>query len=98
MSADGLGCWEGGSGLKGRMLDRNQRQRGGRGAIFQGRFSIDGRTGAWEPQPAGCVAVMRQGKVQAETGALMAAPFGVGEWCESKRECRARSADTSGLP
>jgi hypothetical protein len=41
---------------------------------------------------------MRQGKVQAEAGVLMAAPFGVGEWCESRRECRARSADTFGLP
>ena len=39
ISADGLGGWEGGSGLKGRVLDRNQRQRGGWGALVHGRFT-----------------------------------------------------------
>jgi hypothetical protein len=98
MSADGRGCWEGGSGLQARGLDRNQCQRGERWAIFQGRFSRDGCPRAWAPPPAGCRAVMRQGKVQAETGALMAAAVGVGEWCDSRREGRARSAAPSGLP
>jgi hypothetical protein len=39
-----------------------------------------------------------KGRVQAEAGALMATPFGVGEWCGSRRECRGRIADRSGLP
>ena len=98
MSADRLSRGEGGSGLKGRGLEWNQRQRGGRGAIFPERCSRDGRTSAWAPQPAGCVAVLRPGNVQAEAGALMAAPCGAGEWCASSEDGRARRADTSGLP
>jgi hypothetical protein len=55
-------------------------QRGGGAGVCHKRCSRDGRISAWEPQPTGHVTVMlRQVVGREETGALMVAPFGVGE-------------------
>jgi hypothetical protein len=87
-----------GEGIKARVVGRNGGQPGRVAAVSQGWLPRDGRTSDREPPPAGCVAMMMTGKVQAEAGALMAASFGVGEGCESRRECRGRRADTHGQP
>jgi hypothetical protein len=66
--------------MKGSVLGWNGGQRGGGAGGCQKRFSRDGRSSAWEPQPIGQVTVMLIEVVgREETGALMVAPFGVGE-------------------
>ena len=79
-SAHGPGSSEVGKAMKGRVLGWKGDQRGGGAGVCQKRFSRDGRISAWEPQPTGHGTVMLiQVAGWEETGALMVAPFGVGE-------------------
>ena len=97
-STDGPRSSEVGKEMRGRVRGWNEGQRG-RAGVCQKRFSRDGRISAWELQPTSHSMVMLiQVASREETGALMVAPFGVGEGSGCRATGRGRSADTSGQP